>query len=69
MKDEYIKDRYGRTAGVIRYYDNGDQAALSYPAMQILGYYRKNRNITTNFTGTILAYGNIVAALLFTKIN
>ncbi len=65
MRDERIQTNTGKTIGIIRYSDNGDQIAFNYPEMRILGYYRKNLNVTTTLTGTIIARGNVVSALLF----
>ena len=68
-RDEFIKTLTGQIVGIIRYFDNGDQAAIGYPSMRILGYYRKNLDATTNLTGKILSRGNSVAALLYTEQN
>jgi len=65
MRDEFIKNRTGKILGVIRYHDNGDQTALSYPGYKILGYYRASRNVTTDYYGRILSNGNSVSGLIY----
>lgn len=65
MRDEYIRAITGQILGVIRTFDNGDQAALNYPGMQILGYYRKKQDVTTDLVGRILSRSNTVISLIY----
>lgn len=66
-KEEFIKDFKGVILGIIETKDDGDQVARNFPGRQILGYYRKTQDHTTDFYGRILSRGNTVISLIFTK--
>ena len=59
-----ITDFYGFIVGYTDQDSNGDTIAYSVYG-KILGYYRKNRNITTNFYGQILGYGDLTSSLIW----
>ena len=65
MKEEYIRDFSGVIIGIVEYKDNGDQVVRSFASIQILGYYRKAENHTTDFLGRILSRGNTAIALIY----
>jgi len=58
-----IKTFSGRILGFIEYKPNGDQELKNYSGM-ILGTFNATRNITQNYSGNILAYGNTLSMLL-----
>ena len=60
---EAIKNFSGKIIGYIDFKENGDQELKSYSGM-ILGRYVANRNITQNYSGTVLTYGNTLTMLL-----
>lgn len=59
-----IKDFYGKLKGHIEEDNNGNQIAKDFYG-RIKGFYKKNENITTDFYGRKIAYGNILASLLY----
>ena len=63
MKDELIRDFHGRIIGQLAYKPNGD-IEVKDSHNRILGYYIKNRNVTTDFYNRIVAQGNAVGMLL-----
>lgn len=63
-KEEYIRDFQGTILGIIRYEENGDKVAMSFPGMQILGYYKAQYNHTTDFYGRILYQGDSVVSFI-----
>lgn len=65
MKEEYIRDFSGMIIGIVEYKDNGDQVVRSFASRQILGYYRKAENHTTDFLGRILSRGNTAISLIY----
>lgn len=65
MKEE-IKDRNFRLLGYIETKSNGDRVATNVYG-KILGYYRKNINATTDFTGSIIARGDVCSYLVFNE--
>lgn len=62
--EQMIRDFFGQIIGIVWNYDNGDQAILSFPGRMIKGYYRKQRNCTTDFYGRVISQGNTVMTLL-----
>jgi len=67
MKEEYIKNFDNTIVGSIETRDNGDQIARNFPGRQIVGYYRKAQDHTTDFYGRIVSRGNTVISLLYKK--
>lgn len=65
--EQIVRDFYSRPIGIIWTYDNGDIAVLSWPAGLVQGYYRKSRDVTTDFYGKIISRGNTVMMLLNKK--
>lgn len=66
-KEEFIKTFEGKILGIIETKSDGDQIARNFPGRQILGYYRKSQDVTTDFYGRIVARGNSVASLIYTE--
>ena len=64
-KEEYIKNFTGQILGIIKTATNGDQIAYSFPSRKILGYYRAEQNVTTDFVGRILSKNNTVVSLIY----
>ena len=62
---EAIKLFSGQIVGYID--DQGSRMVATTFSGRILGYYNKNNNTTTNFSGQILAYGNILSALIWNE--
>ena len=60
---ETIKEWTGRVVGYIE--DRGNQLVAKAFSGRVLGYYEKNRGVTTDFSGRVLAYGNILSALVW----
>ena len=58
-----VKNFSGKILGYIEYKPNGDQELKNYSGM-ILGTFNATRNITQNYSGTILNYGNTLTMLL-----
>lgn len=67
MADTYVRDFYGVILGVVEDRDNGDQIFRAFPSRQILGYYRKSIDRTTDFYGRILSKGNTGISLIYEK--
>ena len=66
-RTETIKDFYGRFIAIYEYQDNGDITVRDWQSRMILGYYRKSRDVTTDFYGRILARGNAIGMLIGRK--
>ena len=66
-KSETIKDFSGRFIAIYDYHDNGDITVRDWQSRMILGYYRKSRNVTTDFSGRVLYQGNAVGMLIGRK--
>lgn len=66
-KTEYIKNFQQQILGTVDTLESGDQVARDFPSMKILGYYRKSRDVTTDFFGRIIAKGNCITSLIFKK--
>ena len=60
---EAIKLYSGQIIGYLD--DQGSRIVATSFGGRILGYYNKNNNTTTDFSGRILAYGNILSALIW----
>ena len=68
MTEEYIRDFNTKLViGIIETDSNGDQTARDFQSRQILGYYRKKYDHTTDFYGRVLTHGNTVVSLIFNK--
>lgn len=63
-----IREFGGKIIGYIYVDEKGDKTVKNYSG-KILGYYYADRNVTTNFSGKILAQGDISSALLFDQEN
>ena len=55
-------------AWVITDSDSGDKTLTNFNGV-ILGYYRKNRDVTTNFYGKELSKGDTLTTLITNDIN
>ena len=66
-RTETIKDFAGRFIAIYEYHDNGDITVRDWQSRMILGYYRKSRDVTTDFYGRIIARGNAVGMLIGRK--
>lgn len=70
MTEEYIKDfNTHLVIGILRTENNGDQVAIDFLSRQVLGYYRKQYDHTTDFYGRVLTHGNTVVSLILNKKN
>ena len=70
MTEEYIKDFNTQLViGILRTENNGDQVAIDFHSRQVLGYYRKQYDHTTDFYGRVLTHGNTVVSLILNKKN
>ena len=65
MTTEYIKDFSQKILGILETDANGNQTVRNFPGRQILGYYKKDRDVTTDFSGRIISRGNTVIALIY----
>ena len=61
---ETIRDKNFRILGYIEHKPNGDKVVTTVTG-KLMGYYRKSMNVTTNYTGSILARCDAVVCLLF----
>lgn len=68
MNKQYVKDFYGKIIGSLET-DSSDDITAKDVYNKILGYYRKNRNITTDFYGRILGYGDLTSGLIWQEHN
>ena len=66
-RTETIKDFAGRFIAIYEYHDNGDITVRDWQSRMILGYYRKSRDVTTDFSGRVLYRGNAVGMLIGRK--
>ena len=66
-RTETIRDFSGRFIAIYEYQDNGDITVRDWQSRMILGYYRKSRDVTTDFYGRIIARGNAVGMLIGRK--
>ena len=58
-----IKDFYGRVIGTVIEESNGDKTIKGFYDRP-LGYYKKSRDVTTDFYGRVVASGDQLAMLL-----
>jgi hypothetical protein len=66
MTEDYIRAFNSRLIiGIIRTLDNGDKEAIDFDTRKILGWYRKSRDVTTDFLGRMIAKGDCVTALIW----
>ena len=66
-RTETIKDSAYRPIAILTYEDNGDIEVQDWQSRMIVGYYRKSRDVTTDFHGRIIARGNAVGMLIGRK--
>ena len=66
-RTETIKDASYRNIAILTYEDNGDIKVQDWQSRMVVGYYRKSRDVTTDFYGRIIARGNAVAMLIGRK--
>lgn len=66
-RTETIKDSAYRPIAILTYEDNGDIKVQDWQSRMIIGYYRKNRDVTTDFSGRVLYRGNAVGLLIGRK--
>lgn len=66
MAREAIRNFHGVTLGYVETSYNGDKTVTDFGGT-ILGYYRKDQNITTNFYGQIRVRGDAAVAFIFKK--
>lgn len=59
----HIKDFYGRVIGTVIEESNGDKTIKDFYGRP-LGYYKKSRDVTTDFYGRVVASGDQLAMLL-----
>ncbi len=64
-QEQYIKNYLGQILGIIETDANGDQTARDFPSRLILGFYRKDRDQTTDLQGRIVANGNAIVNLIY----
>lgn len=66
QNDEYIRDFQTRQIiGILRHKPNGDIEAREFSTRKILGYYRADRDTTTDFYGRMIAKGNCVVSFIY----
>ena len=64
--EEYIRDfKTRKIIGIVRTLKNGDIEAREFDSRKILGYYRKNKDLTTDFYGHMIAKGNCVVGFIY----
>lgn len=66
-RTETIKDSAFRPIAILTYEDNGDIKVQDWQSRMTVGYYRKSRDVTTDFYGRIIARGNAVGMLIGRK--
>ena len=69
MTEEYIRTFDKKIIGIIETDEKGNQTARAFPGRQILGYYKKDRNVTTDFYGRVLTNGNTVISLIYKTVK
>lgn len=65
MKEEIIKDYYGRIIGYVETKPNGDKVGKDF-YRRIVGYYEKRTNVTKDFYRRIVARGDALVGLITT---
>lgn len=63
-REEKIRNFAGQWIAIYEHLDNGDICVRDWQSRMILGYYRKSRDVTTDFHGRIIARGNAVGMLI-----
>lgn len=61
-----IKDPHGKILGKIETDSKGNKTAKTYEGI-ILGFYKKDRDITTDWQGWPLANGDTVVSLIYSQ--
>lgn len=69
MQTEYVKNFLGQILGYVETDLDGNKAVYNFPMRQCLGRYNKDSNMTTDFLGRILGYGDFVVSLLYKDNN
>lgn len=65
-QEQTIRDFYGRILGFIETDAQGNKVARDF-YRRIVGRYDKNRDVTTDFYGRVVAKGDIVASLIYSS--
>ena len=66
MREEFIRNFNKTIVGILKYQDNGDIIAMTFPSRKILGMYIKADDNTLEFPSrTVLTKGNTVVSLIF----
>lgn len=68
MKEQTIKDYYGKILGYIRTETNGDKTAFDFYRRK-LGSWDKKKDITKDWTGRIISKGDSLASLIVSGDN
>ena len=64
--ENYIREFSGQIIGIIETDEKtGDLTARAWPSRQIVGFYRKKYDYTTDFYGKVVAKGNSVVNLIY----
>lgn len=63
MKEEIIKDYYGRIIGYVQTQPNGDKIGKDF-YHRIVGYYDKRTNTTKDFYRRVVARGDTLVGLI-----
>ncbi|MBR6794807.1 MAG: hypothetical protein IKM52_01705 [Clostridia bacterium] len=66
-RTETIKDSAYRPIAILTYEEGGDIKVQDWQSRMILGYYRKGRDVTTDFYSRVLYKGNAVGMLIGRK--
>lgn len=70
VKQEYVREFNSRKIiGIVRTYANGDVEAREFSSRRILGFYRKKKDITTDFYGHMIGKGNCVVGFIYDYFN
>lgn len=67
--EEIIRDFAGRQLGIITTEPNGDKTARMWQSRMIVGYYRKGSDHTTDFSGKVVARGDVVVSLIYKALS
>lgn len=63
MKEEIIKDYYGRIIGYVQTQPNGDKIGKDF-YRRVVGYYDKRTNTTKDFYRRVVARGDALVSLI-----
>ena len=64
--ENYIREFSGQIIGIIETDEKtGGLTARAWPSRQIVGFYRKKYDYTTDFYGKVVAKGNSVVNLIY----